>query len=251
VRREESFAVEGHVAISVEVPAGSLLLRAGAPGVVAVSIDSGGADAFEVSQLGDSIAIRSGRQGRSARMVIDAPVGSDADVKGASLDVSTRGPLGALRVRSASGDVLADDLVRVDLSLTSGDCRIDLVRDDATLNTTSGDVVVRAVGGRLVAALASGDVSAEHVEGDVDVKTASGDVRLRKCDGSAIAIRTVSGDIRVGLPSGIRVEPELSTLSGRVSLPQPAPSAPDAPRRTVKLRLRSISGNLTIERANG
>ena len=216
MRREERFEVSGHVVITVELPAGSLLLRAGAPGAVGVSIDSSGADAFEVSQLGDSIEIRSGRRGRSARMVIDAPVGSDAEVKGASLDVSARGPLGTLRLRLASGDV-----------------------------------VVRSVGGRLQAALASGDVSAERVDGDADVQTASGDVRLRQCNGSAIAVRTVSGDIRIGLPAGIRVEPELSTLSGRVSLPQSGPAAPDPGRRTVKLRLRSISGDLTIERATG
>ena len=63
-------------------------------------------------------------------------------------------------------------------------------------------------------------------------------------------MKTVSGDITVGLPSGIRVDADINTLSGRTRLPDPAAGDPAAPRRPVRLRLRSVSGNIRVERAD-
>jgi hypothetical protein len=60
----------------------------------------------------------------------------------------------------------------------------------------------------------------------------------------------VSGDIAIGLPGGIRVEPDISTLSGRTKLPSRPPAATTEPRRPVRVRLRSVSGNITIERVD-
>ena len=105
-------------------------------------------------------------------------------------------------------------------------------------SSASGDIRVGTVGGALTASSASGDVSADRVGGDVEVGTTSGDVRLKRCDGDDIAVKTVSGDITIGLPSGIRVLPEISTLSGSTSLPTGPVAAADVPKRTVRLRVR-------------
>src|SRR5690606_13599982 len=163
----------------------------------------------------DQISIRPRRRRGSARIVADVPTGTDVRVKSASADITARAALGALQVRSASGDIRADDVVRADVSVATGDIAIDLARSDAELRATSGDVVVGTVGGRLSATLLSGDLRTSTVSGDADVEAASGDVTISRFDGSAITVRTMSGDIRVGLPTGIRVEPELTTLSGK------------------------------------
>lgn len=247
--REETFTVGQHAIVEIDLPSGSILVRAGAGGTVSVSVDASNAAALDIGQLGDSISIRANRRSRSARLVVEAPIGSDVNVKGASVDVAGRGALGALRVRSASGDVVAEDVVRADVSVASGDTRIELVRSNANFSTTSGDVVVRAIGGRLVANLTSGDLRIGEIAGDAEVETASGDVSIRRCDGTTIAIRTVSGDVRLGLPTGIRVDPEISTMSGKVTLPEPAGSGPSPQRRPVRVRLRSVSGDIRIERA--
>ena len=249
MRRDESFTVGQHVVLDVELAAGSILLRTGSAEIVSISIDASAAEGFDIGQIGDNITIRASRRGRSARVVAEVPTGTDVNIKGASVDVSSQGALGTLRVRSVSGDVRADDLVRAEVSIASGDTRLDLVRNDATVKATSGDVFVRAVGGRLIATLASGDIQADDVAGDAEVETASGDVTIRRCTGSAVTVRTVSGDIRLGLPPGIRVDPEISTMSGKVALPDPAPSSPAEQRRSVRVRLRSISGDIRIERA--
>jgi hypothetical protein len=249
VRRDETFQVGEHAVVDVELPAGSLLVRAGTSGSVAVSIDSSNADHIEVAQVGDDISIRATRRGRSARIAIDVPVGTDVLVRGASLEVVARGALGSLRVRTASGDVRADDVVRADITVASGDLRLELVRENGEFKATSGDIVVRSVGGRLAASLASGDLHVAEVGGDVDVETASGDITIERCLGGAVIARTLSGDLRIGLPSGIRVDPEISTMSGKVRLPEPSGTRIDGERRSVRVRLRSVSGDIRIERA--
>jgi len=63
----------------------------------------------------------------------------------------------------------------------------------------------------------------------------------------------VSGDITIGLPSGIRVDPDLATFSGKTRLPRPRPesSAPsEVPRRLVRVAVKTVSGDITIERAD-
>jgi hypothetical protein len=249
VRRDQSFAVGQHAVIDLELPSGSVLVTVGQSGTVSLSIDGSTPDAFDISQVGDSIAIRAKRRGRSARLAIGVPVGTDVNVKGASVDVVARGALGGLRVRSASGGVQADDVVRADVALSSGDARFDVVRDGADFRATSGDISLGRVGGRLAASLSSGDIRIEELGGDGDFETSSGDVSVRRYAGSSVAVRTVSGDVRIGLPSGIRVEPEISTLSGKVSLPSPTADTANADRRTVKVRLRTVSGDIRIERA--
>ena len=83
---------------------------------------------------------------------------------------------------------------------------------------------------RIVATVPSGT--------DVNVEAASAEVRL--------AGRLGAVDVRIGLPSGIRVEADLSTVSGRASLPDPAAAGGD--RRPVRLRLKTVSGDIRVER---
>jgi DUF4097 and DUF4098 domain-containing protein YvlB len=249
VSRDQSFAVAQHVVLDIELPGGSVLLTGARSGTVSVSVDGSTPDTLDISQVGDHIAIRATRRSRSARLAVEVPVGTDVTVKGASVDVVARGALGALRVRSASCDVRADDVVRADVTLASGDTRLEIVRDSADFRSTSGDITLGSVGGRLAASLTSGDIHIDELGGDADVECASGDVTIRRSTGASVTIRTVSGDVRLGLPTGVRVEPQISTMSGKVSLPSPAAASESNERRPVKVRLRTVSGDIRIERA--
>lgn len=248
-RRDETFTVGEHAVLDIELASGSVQLRPSPAGVVSISVDASNADSFDVVQLGDQISIRPRRRRGSARVVADVPTGTDVQLKSASADVSARAALGALRVRSASGDIRADDVVRAEVTVASGDVAVDLVRDGADVRATSGDVVLGSVGGRLSVTLTSGDLRAGTVSGDADVEAASGDVSIGRFDGSAVTVRTMSGDIRLGLPTGIRVEPDLTTLSGKVRLPSPTAAPQPERRRSVRVRLRSVSGDIRIDRA--
>ncbi|MCU1365274.1 MAG: hypothetical protein JWN39_913 [Ilumatobacteraceae bacterium] len=252
MRRDERFTVGGHAQIEIELAGGSVTMRASESGSVSVQVESSGSSDIDLSQIGDTIAIRQGRRGRSARIAIDAPVGTDLWVRGSSIDVSTHGALGVVRSKTTSGDLQAEDVVRLDVAMSSGDARVGTVRDEAQVATASGDVVIRSVGGRLNVTLASGDLRVDQVGGDVEAGTASGDVTINRFGGSAIAVRTVSGDVRIGLPSGIRVDPQITTMSGSVRLPDgPSPvSSTSGERRQVRLRVRTVSGDIRIERAD-
>ena len=253
MRRDERFTVDGRARLDIDVPAGAIHVQVGDPGTVDVSIDSSDPAQFEVTSIGSSVSVvqpsRWSSRSRATRVVVRVPAGSDVDVRTASGEIELRGTLGNVRARSASGDVDAEHVGRIDAQTASGDARVVAASRDASFNTASGDVSVGRVDGRLSASLASGDLRADRVGGSVGVGTASGDVSIGRCDGDEIVVKTVSGDIHVGLPSGIRVEPQITTLSGRTTLPHPAPVAASAPRRTVRVRLRSVSGDIRIDRA--
>src|SRR5262245_9367745 len=114
VRADQTYTVGQHVVLDIEIAGGNVLLNAAGSGTVSVAVDGSTPDTLDITQIGDNISIRSTRRNRSPRLAVDVPVGTDVNVRGASVDVVARGALGALRVRSASGDVRADDVVRAE-----------------------------------------------------------------------------------------------------------------------------------------
>ncbi len=241
MRRTETFtswsgATTGnHTSVHIDIPSGTVEVRGIESSTLTVRLDTDQPDEWDVSQFGDTVTVRAPRRRglrmRSAQLHIEAPIGTHVDVNVASADVGLSGQLGEVRIRSASGDVRAAVLERLDVSTASGDIRADTVH------------------GRLTATTASGDIRADRVGDDVEAGTASGDIRVDHCDGSSIDAKTVSGDIQIGLPAGIRVEPDIATMSGRTIMPKPVAASPTVePRRTVRVRLRSVSGDITIER---
>lgn len=254
MRREEHFTVGELSRLDVDISTGSVQIHSGAAGQVDVVVDAGGADQFEINQLGDTVSVRAPSgwlaRGGKAHVSVVVPVRTDVAINVSTAEVTTRGQLGAMRIRTASSDVTVDEAGRVEAHSASGDVRIHHATE-AQASSASGDIRVGAIDGALTASSASGDVTAEFVGGNVEVGTTSGDVKLRRCDGDDIAVKTVSGDITIGLPSGIRVVPEISTLSGSTSLPKGPVASAELPRRTVRLRVRAVSGDVKIERAAG
>ena len=158
---------------------------------------------------GDAAGTAGGRPG---------PAGTDLELSSASGDMRLDGP-----VRRASGctrqaaDMVMGDAGKLDVTTASGDFSCGDIDGEATISSVSGDCTMHRVGGRLEATLTSGDLRVDVCDGDMMIASTSGDVRVGRCCGSEIAVRSISGDVRVGLPAGIRVEAEISTLSGRAS----------------------------------
>lgn len=235
MRRTETFPTgDARSTVTIDMASGQIEVRAIATSEIVVHLDTDQAGDWDISKFGDNVVVRAPRRRRmrSAKLYVQVPEHTNVSVDAASADLSMAGTLGDVRVRTASGDVRADIVERLDVS------------------SASGDVNVRRVTGRLVASTASGDIRADRVDDDCHCGTASGDVRIDCCAGDAVEVKTVSGDIQLGLPSGIRVDPDISTLSGRTRLPQPRPTTTDAPRRNVRVRLRAVSGDITIDRSD-
>jgi DUF4097 and DUF4098 domain-containing protein YvlB len=252
MKRREEFAVDERVRLDIEVRSGDVSVRTGAVGQAVVEVNGDGADDYEISQLGDSIVVRpTGRwtlRSRSVQVSAQVPRRADVDVTSGSADVMLNGELGACRIRTASGDARVDASSRLDVSTASGDVRVGSASVDLMCATASGDVDVDTASAQVSVTTASGDVRAASLSGGVHIGTASGSVRIDRYEGNDLSVKCVSGDITVGLPSGIRVEPDIATMSGRTRLPQPAAGVQPAQRRRVRLRLRTVSGDIVIDR---
>jgi DUF4097 and DUF4098 domain-containing protein YvlB len=250
-RREEHFNVGELARVDVDLATGSVQVAVGDAGRVEILLDASSPEQFDITQLGDSIAVRAPSgwlsRGAKANVSLVVPARTDLTVNVASAEVTVRGELGALRLRTASSTINVEAAGQVEAHSASGSVRIESA-GEVIASSASGDVRVGRVAGPLRASSASGDVQADYVGGDVDVNTTSGDIRLRHCDGDDITLKTVSGDIAIGLPSGIRVVPEISTLSGNTTLPKGPVSSSEVARRTVRLRARAVSGDVRIQR---
>lgn len=251
-KRTEQFLVGEQIRLVVELRSGAVEVRAGAPGRAVVTLDSDRADEWDVLHLGDSLAIqpfdRPGSRGKAIRIFVEVPVGSDVEVRSISADVLLLGELGAVRFSSRSGNIRLDSVTRLDVTTVSGDIRAGSVIGDASFTVISGDIDVREVTGRFTASSTSGDIRVAQTGGDIEIGTVSGDATIERADGGGISIRCISGDVTLGLPGGIRVHPDISTLSGRTAMPAPSERSPGDTPRVVRVRLRTVSGNITISR---
>jgi DUF4097 and DUF4098 domain-containing protein YvlB len=251
-----AFDVGDRPSLDVQIAKGSLDVRNGSPGRIVVSVDR--PDDWEVTSVADSVTVspRDRRRVPPSRVVAVVPSGTRIEARSASARIRIDGDHGDVAITTASGDIgVGGGCSALSVTTASGDLRGGEVRGDAEVKSVSGDVDLGSVGGRLAVTTTSGDIRVRAVGGEVAIATTSGDVEVRRTDADTIAVRTVSGDVRVGLPTGIRVCPDLRTLSGRTRLPAPRAN-PEADgiafedRRMVRLNVRTVSGDIDVARAD-
>ena len=183
---------------------------------------------------------------------IRCPYGSALDCTTASADLEAAGRLGETSVKTASGDVELQHVAgSLDVHSASGDVRVDAVDGEAGLKTVSGDIRVGAARATFSATLVSGDFEINEAQADVSVNTVSGDQQVRSIREGQIKLQSVSGDIQVGVAPGTRVFIDAGSTSGDVhsaldvtDAPQPSSGASSE----AKLRLKSVSGDISIGR---
>jgi DUF4097 and DUF4098 domain-containing protein YvlB len=250
--RNERWEVGERPSLDIRMPVGTVEVYTGDAGILQLTIDAGDLDDFDIFKTGERISVRHpskwGRRGRSTRLVAHVPVDTDVALSSTSGDVRLSGRLGTVRVHTASGKIEVGDAGRVEITTASGDVSCGYVSGDADVSAISGACTLHRIGGRLNATLTSGDMRLELCDGDMTIVSTSGDVRVACCGGNDISVRSMSGDVRVGLPSGIRVEADISTLSGRAVLPDAVASGDHAERRQVRLQLKTVSGDIRVER---
>lgn len=252
--RQEQWPVGPHPTLEVNVPVGVVEVHVGDAGTIHLTLDSSSAPEFEISKIGDRVVVRHPSRwsirGRSCRVNVTVPEGTDVSVEVASADVRLSGRLGNVRIRTASGSIDTDGAARLEIATASGDVTGGSVEGDVSISTVSGDCTLRTVGGSVDATLTSGELRIDRCGGDLSVRSTSGNTRIGHCDGSDISVRSISGDVRMGLPTGIRVEADISTVSGKASMPDPAASsAVVGERRPVRLKLKTVSGDIRITRS--
>ncbi len=271
--RVEQAQIDGWDRIEIEIPGWGPQRRVGRRHGLEVSVVVGAPEgaAIEISTSSGDI----NAEGRFGPARLDTATGE------VRLDHAD----GDVRVRSASGDVHVGSVAgEATIATASGrvDCRA--LEGGSHIETASGDVTVSRAAERFTVRTASGGVTAGDLDGRCVLRTASGDQRIRRLIAGRVSSDTVSGEITVGIARGSMVSVDAQSVSGALgSEDRPTPGA--RPRRPgpgdqihgeqshgeqgpgeqshgeqspadhspqrVDLRVRTVSGDLHVERAAG
>jgi hypothetical protein len=280
--RSETYSTPGPLRLNLEIPAGEIEIETGNTEETHVELEAiANNDAIrdlvensriELVRRGDGhevvveakarhgifISLSKGPDirfgGPDVRLRITCPHGADLDVRTKSADLRARGEYGAVDIKTASGDIeieKASGATRV--KSASGDVHIDDAASSLEVQSVSGDLQAGVVRGAIRAQLVSGDVHVRDAGASITTNTVSGDQRFEAVQRGRVELRAISGDVIVGVRTGARVYVDANTVSGSTSselelsdAPAQAPAA-DAP--LVELFVKTVSGDIRIERA--
>ena len=237
-----------------------------------VTIEGRDADQVVVRQEGDQISVVAPRQragffgsDASLKVNITVPTNSNVATRTGSADVEVEGMAGSATIRSGSGDVSIDALASASVVETgSGDVKVDDCHAELKIKSGSGDVRVGHVGGVVAISTGSGDVEIGTAMGSAVVKTGSGDLRVGEAhtdvamstgsgdfvvdhahSGRLIA-KGASGDVRVGVPAGLPVWTDISTVSGTIQSSLSSAGQPAEGQDHLELRAKTVSGDIVL-----
>jgi DUF4097 and DUF4098 domain-containing protein YvlB len=202
---------------------------------------------------------------RRLDVVVTLPVGSDVVTKLGSADLEVTGRVGRTQVRSGSGDVRLDNVDGACLVETgSGDVVIEQTTQPVRVKSGSGDVAIRTAAAEVTVSTGSGDVKIGDTTGPTAVKTGSGDLRIGRAR-SDIGLTTGSGDldidvitagrvqakgasggVRIGVPPGVPVWTDVSTITGRIHSTLDGAGQPEPGADYVEVRAKTVSGDIVL-----
>jgi hypothetical protein len=164
-----------------------------------------------------------------------------ADVKTASGDI-TADDVDGLRAKTASGDIEVG-AVGGDLRMhgASGDLRCVRVDGQASVTTASGDVEIGSATDRIDLRGSSGDVRLGDVSGDLSVVAVSGDVTVFSLARGTARLRSVFGEVDVGIARGVALSVDAESMSGTPCTPTSRSTMPRWARAEIQ-RWTSPSG---------
>ena len=269
------FAVTGPVRLYVENGRGSVEVSAGSEtGARVASVEVTGTDAHDVRvELdGDALVVvvperRGGflAGNRRVDLAIAVPTHSELTSKLGSADLTCTGELGPTSIRSGSGDVSLEHLTSpAQVETGSGDVRLVSADEALLVKSGSGDVEIRRCGAELTVSTGSGTVEIGECQGTATVKTGSGDLRIGharagvalstgsgdlvvdKVAAGRIQLKAASGDLHVGVPAGIPVWTDVSTITGRVTSTLEGAGQPEPGADFVEVRAHTVSGDIEL-----
>jgi DUF4097 and DUF4098 domain-containing protein YvlB len=285
---EKNFPTEGRVRVSVENEVGLVTITARDGDGVRVALEADGPGAAESVERAtvecrthkgrDHIVVKIPRlhgmkfvRRHGVTVRVEVPPGSDVSAATASAPIELNGPMGATEVKTASGNVTADEVEGMTAKTASGDIEVGGVGGDLRMHSASGDLRCVRVDGRASVTTASGDVEIGSAADRIDVRGSSGDVRLGDVSGdlSVVAVsgdvtvlslargrahlRSVSGQVDVGIARGVALTVDAESMSGTVHSDIPLSDDPDGSGHqggdpAVELTVRSVSGNILVKR---
>ncbi|WP_432943141.1 DUF4097 family beta strand repeat-containing protein [Kribbella sp. CA-253562] len=238
---------------------------------VEIEVDNGTEDDVRCKLSGSELIVettKNHRRGPEVRIRIQTPDVLAARIKTGSGDISARATLGEARLSTGSGEIRLERVegtlaagtgsgdIRVDhaagqLRANTGSGSIDIERADALagLSTGSGDVRVGEANGPTTVKVGSGDITIERIRDHSVATSGSGDVRVELADGPSVRAETARGDVQIGVPDGVPTYLDLKTVTGRIRCDLEPGEQPAEGERSLMLRARTVSGDITVVRA--
>jgi DUF4097 and DUF4098 domain-containing protein YvlB len=270
--RTEAFETLAPIGLHVEVGKGSVHLTATDTTETLVEIVGRDADEVTVTRNGDTISVVAPRQragffgGDSALQVrATLPLESELAIKTGSADVTVEGTVGASEIKTGSGDVRLDDLAGPATLMTgSGEVTVDVANAELRVKSGSGDIAVRHAESAVAVSTGSGDIEIGAANGPAVVKTGSGDLRVVEANadvsmmtgsgdllvGTArrgrLTAKGASGDVHVGIPAGLPVWTDITTLSGSIHSTLEGAGQPGEGAEHLELRATTVSGDIVL-----
>jgi DUF4097 and DUF4098 domain-containing protein YvlB len=239
-----------------------------------VRVEGQYADDVAVRQSGGALHVVEPRRGGSffrdttLRVEVVLPAGSSLATKLGSADIEVTGPVGHARLRTGSGQVRlerADGDVVADSG--SGDISVGEVGGSVRLKSGSGDLAVGTASGPLRASTGSGSVVVDESHREASAKTGSGDLRVVSAHGSVslstgsgdctvdridrgqVQVKGASGSVRIGLPAGVPVWTDITTVTGTIRSELAGAGQPTEGQDHVEVRAKTATGDIVLVEA--
>lgn len=267
------FETHEPVHLYAEIGKGSVKVAASDTTETRVEITGRDADLVQVHQEGRQISVIGPKQrgvlsfGNDNRLdvVVELPSSSHLSVKTGSADITVTGTVGTAQLKSGSGDVeldTADGPLVVETG--SGDIRVEEAQSDVKAKSGSGDVLVVDAGASVMVSTGSGDVQLWTTHGpalvktgsgnikvgdagaDVSATTGSGDVTVSTARRGRMTAKGASGDVHVGVPAGVPVWTDISTVSGEIRSNLQGAGQPQDGADHVEIRAKVVSGDIAL-----
>lgn len=268
----KTFPTPGPTALHVEIGSGLVKVRATDTTQTEVRVDGQDADEVTVEQRGDEIHVVAPPRrvgflsfGSDLTVTVTLPLDSDLATKLGSADLVATGRLGSGRLRTGSGDIQVEELTgdtaiqagsgdvtlgssagHLRVKSGSGSVRVGLVAGPTVLATGSGQIAVDAVTEQTATKTGSGDVRIGELSTDVSMKSGSGDLDVASARRGTLQAKTASGRVQVGVPAGIPVWTDITSLSGDVRSNLRGAGQPEAGEDYLEIRATTVSGDVTL-----
>ncbi len=255
----------------VEIGRGEVQVTCADVSATTVVVEGRDADRVDVHDRDGQVSVVAPRGGLLSAfdsplaVTVTAPLHSNVATKLGSAEVGVDGPAGAVRLRTGSGEVRLESLSAPStIDSGSGDVRVgragadlkvrtgsgDVVVDDAaaevSVSTGSGDVRVASAGAGVLAKTGSGDLHVGAASGDVAFTSGSGTLDVGSVRRGRVSGKVASGDVRVGVPAGVPVWTDISSLTGRIHSTLAGAGRPTEGQDHVEVRATTVSGNVSL-----
>lgn len=259
-------------ALFVEIGSGNVEVTTADIDQTTIEVSGTQADEVTVEQRGNDIVViapkRIGFFGGSRDLRVEArvPIRTALATRLGSADLVAIGTLGPVKVNNGSGDatlqdVAAEALVKTgsgDITIRnvegssnigsgSGNIRVERLQGPAQVSSGSGDVEIGYAGAPLSLKSGSGDLKVHDATDDLALASGSGDLLVDRFPAGKLTAKNASGDIRVGIPAGVPVWTDITSVSGRVHSTLEGAGQPGEGQEYVELRAKTVSGDVVLQ----